>query len=137
MNSTKSVVAVACLLLLMAPFLTAWTLPPAAGVASPAQQGPQDDWRQELVWNFAVLQYVNARGEMVEVPARNMSRLYVLRGAEDQIRLEILFENRDYSSVETREFHLIRSSAQVSAVDVAVVRDHFGGMAFPGFKGKD
>ena len=39
--------------------------------------------------------------------------------------------------VESSEFHLIRSSAQLSAVDVAVVRDEFDGMAFPAFQKRD
>ncbi|MBK8980549.1 MAG: hypothetical protein IPM29_31995 [Planctomycetes bacterium] len=96
----------------------------------------QDPFRQEMVWNFAVFQYVDSRGNLVEVPARNISRMWFLATREDRLRIEILYENRDFSSVEVSDFHMIRSSPSASAVDVPVVRSRFAGMAFPSFQTK-
>lgn len=93
-----------------------------------------DDFRQEATWNFAELQYTSTNGEKRTVSARRITKLWLLKGAEGQVFLELLYENRDYSFVAVREFHVIRRSSTVSSVDVPVIRDHFDAMAFPSFR---
>lgn len=120
---------VAALTIGVAPFLAA-----AALAGPPAPQDPADGFRQAVAWNFAVLQYVNTRGELVEVPASRINRIALLRTADDRLRLEILFENKDYSLFVADEFHILRSAPNMTAVDVPVVRDDFAAMAFPAFR---
>ena len=120
-------------LLLLA--LLPWTL---AAFPSPAPQNmPQDSFRQQMVWNFAMLQYVNGMGELTEVRATDLRSMHLLL-AEDTglMRMELVYENNDYSSFEIRDFHLIRRSSASGSADVSVTRSRIQGMSFPAFSGK-
>ena len=109
-----------------------WTL-----AAFRPPQSPQDPFRQQMTWNFAILQYVNAQGQLVEVRAADLSSMRLLVSAETGLmRMELLHENNDYSSVQVQDFHLIRRSSAASSADVPVVRTQVEGMAFPAFSGK-
>lgn len=121
--------------LFVALFL-ALALVPFSIAAAVAPQDPQidDDFRQEVVWNFAVLQYVNTRGETVQIPASRLTKVWLLRTVEDRMRLELLYENKDYSQITVDEFHVLRSAPNTSAVDVPVVRAEIDAMAFPAFR---
>ena len=120
-------------LLLLA--LLPWTL---AAFAAPVPQNPvQDTFRQQMTWNFAMLQYVNAQGELREVRAADLRSMHLLLAQETGLmRMELVYENNDYSSVEMRDFHLIRRSSAASSADVPVVRSLIQGMSFPAFTGK-
>ena len=120
-------------LLLLA--LLPWTL--AAFPSSGSQTTAQDPFRQQMVWNFAMLQYVNAQGELTEVRATDLRSMHLLL-AEDTglMRLELVYENNDYSSVELSDFHLIRRSSASGSADVSVIRSRVQGMSFPAFAGK-
>ncbi len=109
--------------------------------AQRTQQGAQanqvaktDPFHQESVWSFTVLQYTNARGDVIEVPARNLTKIWLLRDEDGDLRMELLYQNRDYSSLAIRDFSVIRSSPSAIAVDVPVVRTTMAGMAFPEMK---
>jgi hypothetical protein len=71
---------------------------------------------------------------LVEIPARNISKIWLVVMDHCQARLEILFENRDYSMIECEGFSIIRRSGSHSAVDVPIVRTRTAGMAFPLFR---
>jgi len=111
------------------PLLAGWAPPQDSERARPT-----DPLRQEASWSFAVLQYVDARDQLIEVPARNIARLQLLVGPEGDMRMEILYQNRDYASVVVRDFAIIRTSATATATDVPVVRTGFAAMAFPAFE---
>lgn len=101
-----------------------------------APQDPQrrDPFQQQSVWNFAILQYTDSKGDVVEVPARDIARIHLLATVEDRLRMEIVYQNRDYSSIAIRDFSVIRTSPTVTASDVPVMRGRFETMAFPGFR---
>ena len=124
--------------LALAGGLCAVTIPvlaaPRVVPQDPAPAVRQAPFYQESSWNLAVLQYTNARGDVVEVPARLLTRVWLLKTPEGRLRMEILYENRDYTSVDIRDFSIIRSSPGNAAVDVPIVRASIDGMAFPGFK---
>jgi hypothetical protein len=101
----------------------------AAGLPQDAEPA-QKTFFQESTWNFAVLQYRNSDG-VVEVPAKNITRIWLVAMGHGELRLEILFENRDFSSVHVRDFSIIRRSNSLNAVDVPIVRTTLEGMAFP------
>ncbi|MGE0142479.1 MAG: hypothetical protein AB7I19_04390 [Planctomycetota bacterium] len=93
-----------------------------------------DPFLQESNWSFTVLQYCNTKGDIVEIPARNIAKVWLLKDEDGDLRLEILFQNRDYSSVAVSDFSLIRSSPSAVAVDVPFVRRSIQGMQFPAMK---
>ena len=99
----------------------------------PAEQEP-DAFAQEATWNLAVLQYSNDRNELVEIPARLLTKVWLLKTEDGRMRMEILFKTRDYTSVDIRDFSVIRTSPGSAAVDVPFVRASIDSMAFPSFK---
>ncbi len=102
--------------------------------AQSTQISKSDPFHQESTWSFTVLQYTNPRGDVVEVPARNIAKLWILKDEDGDLRMEILYQNRDYSSLAIRDFSVIRSSAAAVAVDVPIVRATIAAMAFPEMK---
>ena len=94
----------------------------------------EDPFYQESTWNLAILQYTNTKGDVIEVPARLVTKIWLLKTPEGRLRMEILYENRDYASIDVRDFSLIRSSPGTTAVDVPFVRSSIDGMAFPAFR---
>ena len=111
-------------------------------VAASAELGPQDPNSQSAQaskqtasasgrWNFSRLQYTPTGGKIVEVAARDISKLGVRTTSNGGIVLEILYKNTDYSLIKVESFHLIRRSGIESAVDVAVSRATLDGIAFP------
>ena len=109
---------------------------PVLAVSSGVQDSKtsQDPFYQESTWNLAMLQYTSARGDVVEIPARLLTKVWILKTEEGRLRMEILFENRDYTTIELRDFSVIRASPGLSPVDVPFVRATIDGMAFPAFK---
>lgn len=131
---------IAALKLALAGGLLAAAVPMLA-VSEPQQdpqaattQDPADSFRQESTWNFALLQYTDVNGSTVEVAARLVTKIWLLKSPEGDLRMEILYENRDYSSIAISSFSLIRSSAGLTAVDVPIQRGSIESMAFPAFR---
>lgn len=121
--------------LALAGGLFAAAIPVLAVTGAPQDPLPAASaFHQETTWNLAVLQYTTIKGDTVEVPARLLTKVWLLKTPEGQLRMELLFENRDYSSVEVRNFSLIRSASGTTAVDVPFVRGSIEDMAFPSFK---
>ena len=100
----------------------------------PATLIAQDPFQQEALWNFAVLQYTNDAGQTVEVAASAIAKLWLVSMGHGRMRLELLYQNRDYSQVDLRGFSIIRRSNAYAAVDIPIIRTTVSGMAFPAFK---
>lgn len=94
----------------------------------------EDTFLQASTWNFAVLQYTDGHGNLIEIPARLLSKLWLLKTPEGQLRLEILYENLDYASIDVRMFSLLRSRPGMTSIDVPIVRASIDGMAFPAMR---
>jgi hypothetical protein len=75
------------------------------------------------------LQYVGLNGTVTVVPARNIVEIRLLDDRTSHIRLELFYENGDYSLVDAQAFHLLRSGA--SPRPVKLVRGVADGMRFP------
>lgn len=105
-------------------------------VALPVQEAQQkaNPFYQTARLNFAVLQYTNARGKAVEVPASTITKIWLIADSDGDLRMEIAYENGDFSSLAIGDFHVIRRSNNLASVDVPVVRSDMSGLAFPGFK---
>jgi hypothetical protein len=78
---------------------------------------------------MAELQYVDRAGQVRSVPARTILVLRLLEGAPNGMRLEINYENGDYSMVDVQGFHLIRAGRDQQ--DVRLIRSRVDRMSFP------
>jgi hypothetical protein len=97
----------------------------------PATAATEDTFLQASTWNFAVLQYTDGNGNLVEIPARLLTKMWLLKTPEGQLRLELLYENLDYASIDIGMFSLLRSRPGMTSTDVPIVRASISGMAFP------
>lgn len=111
------------------------SLPIAAALAfSPFQpasaQDPQDpDAEKVAVLPISELQYVDRQGNKNVVPATNVVEIRVFDDQAESVRLELLYENGDYSLIDAQAMHILRKSG--STRDVRMVRTQRAMMRFP------
>lgn len=75
------------------------------------------------------LRYVSLSGTATVVPARNIVEIRLIDDRTEHIRLELFFENGDYSLVDAQAFDLLRTGG--SPRPVRLVRGCADGMRFP------
>ena len=111
-------------LLLPVPFLIALAFVPQA-------QNAPDTALADLVQNTSIseLNYVNLQGVATSVSARNIVEIRVIEDVPHAIRLELYYENTDYSLIDASAFHLIRTGG--STREVRLVRGRQSRMRFP------
>jgi len=109
------------------------SLPIAAALAfAPAQQDPkQDQGPTEVtsVQSVSELQYVTHQGKTMSVPARNVVEIRMFDSATDNVLLELLYDNGDYSFISAQAMHLLRNRG--STREVRLIRTQPNGMRFP------
>lgn len=111
-------------LLLPVPFVIALAMVPQG-------QGPADTALADIVSVVAIseLNYVNQQGAPTSVPARNVVEIRVVEDVPHAIRLELYYDNGDYSLIDTSAFHLLRQGG--STREVKLVRGKQSRMRFP------
>ena len=111
-------------LLLPVPFVFALAFVPQA-------QNPPDTTPADLVHvtSIAELSYVTLQGVATSVSARNVIEIRVIEDVAHAIRLELYYENGDYSLIDASAFHLIRAGA--STREVKLVRGRQAHMRYP------
>ena len=117
--------------------MKAWTylLPvPVVAALAMAPQDPQTPGDPALVDQVAVvslsdLQYTNLQGTPTVVSSRNVVEIRLLEDHAQSIRLELIYENGDYSLIDAQSFHLLRTGN--SAREVRLVRGKSTRMRFP------
>ncbi len=103
-------------------------LPVVAALAMvPQGQGPLPDDPVAIV-SMSELQYVNMQGATVSVSARNVVEIRLLEECLDSIRLELLYDNGDYSLLTAQGMHILRSGG---SREVKLVRGKSARMRFP------
>lgn len=109
--------------LLLVPVVAAFALPP--------QDPPSADPLQEqaAVTSMSELRYVTLQGDPVVVPAKNVVEIRLLEDVSSRLRLELVYENGDYSLIDAQAFHLLRNGP--SAREVRLVRGKASRMRFP------
>ncbi|MDO8349220.1 MAG: hypothetical protein Q7T30_03215 [Planctomycetota bacterium] len=111
-------------LLLPVPFLIALAFVPQG-------QNPPDTAIGDLVLNTSIseLNYINLQGVPTSVSARNVVEIRVIEDVAHAIRLELFYENGDYSLIDASAFHLLRTGG--STREVKLVRGKQARMRFP------
>jgi hypothetical protein len=97
-------------------------------------QGPQNVGDPALADQVTIvpiseLQYDTPQGTTKLVSARNVVEIRFLEDHERSIRLELLYDNGDYSLIDAQAFHVLRNSG--STREVRLVRGKQSRMRFP------
>lgn len=114
--------------------MNAWKLLLPLPLVAALAMVPQDpqvsaDADATTVVSISDLQYVSLQGTMTTVSARSVVEIRFLEDHKEHIRLELLYENGDYSLVDAQAFHLLRSGG--SSREVRLVRGKQARMRFP------
>lgn len=115
----------ASLLLLSLPIAAALAFTPARTVQDPQ---PKPDGESNVL-SITELQYVTLQGKTMNVPARNVVEIRMFDGQNQHIRLELLYDNGDYSLIDAQAMHLLRNGG--GSRDVRLVRTDGKSMRFP------
>jgi hypothetical protein len=111
--------------LLLAPLVLALAMAPQSPQDPAAAPAPEPT----AIARISALQYVNCQGTTVTVPARNVVEIRLLEDHADAIRLELLYDNGDYSLIDAQALHLLRNSDGTR--EVKLIRGTRAGMRFP------
>lgn len=109
-------------LLLPLPLLAALAMVPQ-GQGNTAADDPA------TIVSLSELQYVNLQGATTSVSARNVVEIRVFEDCVDGIRLELLYDNGDYSLIAAQAMHILRSGS--GNREVKLVRSKTARMRFP------
>jgi len=110
------------------------SLPIAAALAfapsHSAPQNPQDPKAENIsVIPISTLQYVDRQGNQTNVPATNVVEIRIFDDHAESVRLELLYENGDYSLIDAQAMHILRKNGATR--DVRLVRTQRSMMRFP------
>ncbi len=111
-------------LLLPVPFVVALAFVPQG-------QSPPDTAVADVTQNVTIaeLNYINLQGAPTSVSARNVVEIRVIEDVGQAIRLELYYENNDYSLLDVQGFHLLRNGSATR--EVRLVRGKQLRMRFP------
>lgn len=106
-------------------------IPFVAALVAMMPQGPEDNPAAEVstILHISEMQYVDALGKTTVVAARNLAELRLLEDSHESLRIELLYDNGDYSLVNAQSLHVLRSGH--NATDVRFVRSGRARMRFP------
>lgn len=92
-------------------------------------QAPMPSTEQVNVVTMSDLQYVNLQGVSTTVPARQVVEIRLLEECTQHIRLELVYDNGDFSLIDVQAFHLLRNGS--AGREVRLVRSKTDRMRFP------
>ena len=109
-------------------------IPAALALLAMVPQGPQGVEDPNVadistIVRISELQYVDQQGKTSVVPSRNVIEIRVLDDVPIGIRLEITYENGDYSMISAQSLHILRSGRDL--MDVRLVRSKQSRLRFP------
>lgn len=93
-----------------------------------AQSAPQSTEQVNIV-TMSDLQYVNMQGVSTTVAARTVVEIRLLEECSQHIRLELIYDNGDFSLLDVQAFHLLRNGSATR--EVRLVRSKVDRMRFP------
>jgi hypothetical protein len=94
-------------------------------------QGTEDPAVTDIaaVLRISELQYVDLQGKTSVIPSRNVFEVRLLEDTQQGMRLEILYDNGDYSLIDAQALHILRSGRD--PMDVRFVRSTRARLRFP------
>jgi hypothetical protein len=109
-------------LLLPVPFVVALSMVPQG------QDKPVPDEVTAVV-QLSELRYTTPDGNTQAISSRSVVEIRVLTDVPTGIRLELVYDNGDYSMIDAQAFHLLRNAG--STREVKLVRTKSAQMRFP------
>lgn len=106
------------------------TLPLLASFTTQDPNKLVDPFAKSAKVTFSQLVYTDASGASQTIPAKTMTLIRLLQVPDDGLRLEILYENGDYSLIRPQTFHFLTRSDSTSA-SILVHRSSVASMSFP------
>lgn len=107
-------------LLLPIPFVFALAMVP---------QDPAADAESAMILSISDFQYVTLQGTVTTVPAKNVVEIRYLEDHNEHIRLELVYDNGDYSMIDAQGFHVLRSGSSMR--EVKILRSKRSRLRFP------
>ena len=80
---------------------------------------------------FAMLQYNDGAGQTQSVAARNIREVRLVKLSDQDLRLELLYHNGDYSLIALGTMHFISKADGMPSEEVLVTRTTSAGIRFP------
>jgi hypothetical protein len=109
------------------------SLPLAAALAmvtqDPAEPKGQEPEEPAAIMSMSEMQYTDLQGKTTVVAARNVVEIRLLADVLDHVRLELLYENGDYSMIDAQALHLLRNGTPTR--EVRIVRARGSNTRFP------
>lgn len=97
---------------------------------NPAPQDPAEKPNDTIaITNLSDIQYTDLQGKLTTVPSRNVVEVRLLEDVGQFVRIELVYENGDYSMIDAQSVHILRHGA--SSREVRLVRTNLAGMRFP------
>ena len=119
----------ASLLFLSLPIAAALAFVPNQSAQDPKPVDPNKPEELTSVISLSKLQVKDMQGLVTNFPARNVVEIRMFDGMTDHIRLELLYENGDYTLMDVQAMHLLRNDG--STRDVKLIRTKANRMRFP------
>lgn len=113
---------------LFVPVVAAIAMLPQDPQTAPAPAVPGGD--VVAIATITELNYTPMNGAAVAVPARNIAEIRLFDEFDKSIRLELVYDNGDYSLLDVQGFHLLRNNGGTSR-EVRLVRTKRVNMRFP------
>lgn len=114
-------------LLLPVSLAAVFVAAPQDPVAAPARPTASGD--TAAVVSLSELRYTTPQGTAQTISSRTVVEIRLLEDHPNSIRLELLFENGDYSMIDAQAFELLRNGGNTR--EVRLVRSKVAGMRFP------
>ncbi|MEZ6036836.1 MAG: hypothetical protein R3F29_05115 [Planctomycetota bacterium] len=94
-----------------------------------AQDGQPKATDTVAITNLSDIQYTDLQGKTTTVSARNVVEVRLLEDVGLHVRVELVYENGDYSMIDAQSVHVLRHGT--GSREVRLVRTNRAGMRFP------
>jgi hypothetical protein len=119
----------ASLLFLSLPIAAALAFAPNQSIQDPKPVDPNKPNETTSIISLSELQIKDRQGVMSVISARTVVEIRMFDGMNDHIRLELLYENGDYSLFDAQAIHILRNGD--ASRDVKLIRTEPTRMRFP------
>ena len=117
------------LLLLLLPIVAALAFTPNQTALQDPQSTANREQLVSTIISLSELQIEDMQGSVLRIPARRVVEVRMFDDMADHVRVEILYENGDYSMIAGQAIHILRSGDGTR--DVKLIRTKLRSMRFP------
>lgn len=119
----------ASLLFLSLPIAAALAFAPNQLIQDPKPDDPNKPTESTSIISMSTLQVKDLQGSISSISAQTVVEIRMFDGMKDHIRVELLYENGDYSLIDAQAIHMLRTGG--ASRDVKLIRTQPTRMRFP------